>query len=75
MAGNVWMWVQDWWHDSYNGAPADGSAWESPAASYRVVRGGSWHGVAVYARAAYRFYVGPGRRGAYLGLRPRRSSR
>jgi formylglycine-generating enzyme required for sulfatase activity len=22
--GNVWEWVQDWWHDNYNGAPTDG---------------------------------------------------
>src|SRR5262249_20320982 len=26
-AGNVWEWVQDCWHDNYNGAPTDGSAW------------------------------------------------
>jgi formylglycine-generating enzyme required for sulfatase activity len=26
--GNVWEWVQDKYHDSYNGAPIDGSAWE-----------------------------------------------
>ena len=26
-AGNVWEWVVDCWHDSYQGAPADGSAW------------------------------------------------
>ena len=27
MHGNVWEWVEDVWHDSYNGAPVDGSAW------------------------------------------------
>lgn len=27
MHGNVWEWVQDCWHDSYDGAPTDGSAW------------------------------------------------
>jgi len=27
MNGNVWEWCKDHWHDSYNGAPADGSAW------------------------------------------------
>jgi len=42
MHGNVWEWVQDRWHDSYNGAPNDGSAWVSGSESYRVLRGGSW---------------------------------
>jgi len=28
MHGNVWEWCRDEWHDSYEGAPADGSAWE-----------------------------------------------
>ncbi|MBM3540084.1 MAG: formylglycine-generating enzyme family protein, partial [Alphaproteobacteria bacterium] len=27
MHGNVWEWVEDCWHDSYAGAPSDGSAW------------------------------------------------
>ncbi|WP_170299821.1 SUMF1/EgtB/PvdO family nonheme iron enzyme [Desulfobacter hydrogenophilus] len=25
--GNVWEWCQNCWHDSYNGASDDGSAW------------------------------------------------
>ncbi|MBD1940005.1 bifunctional serine/threonine-protein kinase/formylglycine-generating enzyme family protein [Microcoleus sp. FACHB-68] len=29
MHGNVWEWCQDVWHENYNGAPSDGSAWES----------------------------------------------
>ena len=24
--GNVWEWCEDIWHDSYEGAPADGTA-------------------------------------------------
>jgi formylglycine-generating enzyme required for sulfatase activity len=27
MVGNVYEWVEDCYHDSYNGAPADGAAW------------------------------------------------
>jgi formylglycine-generating enzyme required for sulfatase activity len=27
MHGNVWEWVEDSWHDTYDGAPSDGSAW------------------------------------------------
>lgn len=42
MSGNVWEWVQDDYHDTYNGAPFDGSAWSS-GGSRRVLRGGSWY--------------------------------
>jgi formylglycine-generating enzyme required for sulfatase activity len=43
MAGNAVEWVQDCWHENYNGAPNDGSAWvEGGDCSSRVVRGGSW---------------------------------
>jgi len=43
MHGNVWEWVEDCWHDSYNGAPTDGGAWASGGGcSRRVLRGGSW---------------------------------
>jgi len=29
MHGNLWEWCQDHWHDSYEGAPSNGSAWEN----------------------------------------------
>jgi formylglycine-generating enzyme required for sulfatase activity len=43
MSGNVWQWVEDWHHNNYGGAPADGSAWVSGGVqNNRVLRGGSW---------------------------------
>ncbi|NNN06846.1 MAG: formylglycine-generating enzyme family protein, partial [Elusimicrobia bacterium] len=71
MAGNVWEWVEDKYHDSYKGAPTDGSAWED-AGSFRVVRGGSWLFDAARARSAYRYSDDPGNRGDYLVFRPAR---
>ena len=57
MEGNVWEWVEDLWHDSYEGAPADGSAWLQGGGdpTYRVIRGGSWHNETELLRAAIRF--------------------
>jgi formylglycine-generating enzyme required for sulfatase activity len=44
MHGNVFEWVEDPWHDGYEGAPSDGSVWlKGGAPSRHVVRGGSWY--------------------------------
>jgi len=70
MHGNVWEWCQDAWHDSYNGAPTDGSAWLSGGdSSLRVLRGGSWNNVSGLCRAALRHRRGVGGRYSYIGLR------
>jgi formylglycine-generating enzyme required for sulfatase activity len=73
MLGNVLEWVQDSYHDSYNGAPSDGSAWESSAGSFRVSRGGCWFFDARFVRAASRYGGVPGHRFGDLGFRPARS--
>ncbi len=78
MAGNVWEWVKDVYHDSYSGAPADGGAWTSGDDNGRVLRGGSWHvGYPDYLRAAYRSRSSPTYGGdSYgVGVRCARSSR
>ncbi len=67
--GNVWEWVQDEWHNSYNGAPSDGSAWEDGSGADRVFRGGGWFDDAGNCRSAYRSYHGPGNRNRDLGFR------
>ena len=75
MAGNAWEWAEDWYHDSYEGAPGEASAWKAPKGSYRVLRGGSWRYEAAGARAAYRFYYLPNLSEFYIGFRPVRSNR
>lgn len=54
MHGNVWEWYMDRWHDDYEGAPSDGSAWLNGDGSRRVNRGGSWLAEADVCRSAYR---------------------
>ena len=75
MSGNVWEWVQDWYHSDYNGAPDDGSAWEYPEAEGRVARGGGWYYFARYCRSARRSGGSPGIRSNNLGFRVARSVR
>ena len=74
MHGNVWEWVEDDWHDSYDGAPDDGSAWvDKPRGSDRVIRGGSWSNVAQYCRSAMRNGYRPDGRNDCVGFRLSRS--
>lgn len=53
MSGNIFEWVEDSYHDSYAGAPTDGSVWQGDGAR-RVFRGGSWKSVAKIVRATNR---------------------
>ena len=69
MHGNVWEWVQDCRNGNYEGAPVDGSAWESGDCSRRVLRGGSWFDYPGVLRAAYRNGFPTGLRYIYLGFR------
>ncbi len=41
-AGNVYEWVADCYAPTYNGAPTDGSAVDSPGCPQRAVRGGAY---------------------------------
>jgi formylglycine-generating enzyme required for sulfatase activity len=54
MHGNVWEWCEDDWHENYEGAPIDGSAWLKPSReeTYRLLRGGSWYFGPGYCRSA-----------------------
>lgn len=54
MHGNVWEWVADCWNDSYDNAPADGSAWQRGDCRRHVLRSGSWYSSPEYVRSAHR---------------------
>ena len=74
MHGNVWEWCQDYWHDSYDGAPMDGSAWEDRENEdeeeiNRVVHGGSWNNNPWDCRSSYRYYIPPEIRYFGIGFR------
>ncbi|HUD85966.1 MAG TPA: SUMF1/EgtB/PvdO family nonheme iron enzyme [Xanthobacteraceae bacterium] len=69
MVGNVEEWTEDCWHDSYNGAPAVGSAWTNGDCNHRVVRGSSWGDTPVNLRSASRNRATPDHRVDDLGFR------
>jgi formylglycine-generating enzyme required for sulfatase activity len=70
MHGNVWEWCQDYWHDSYEGVPTDGSAWiEGGNSERRILRGGSWIYFPRYCRSACRDFNGPGGGDFNIGFR------
>jgi len=75
MAGNAAEWVQDWYHASYEGAPADGSAWESGGGGGRITRGGSSSNDAEKLRAVNRGYSSTDTRSPGLGIRCARTPR
>ncbi|MEW6732010.1 MAG: SUMF1/EgtB/PvdO family nonheme iron enzyme [Acidobacteriota bacterium] len=55
MHGNVWEFCLDGWHENYDGAPNDGSAWESfEKIGAGICRGGSWVCSAEPCRSSYR---------------------
>jgi len=61
MHGNVWEWCLDHWHDNYEGAPNDESAWLTDDKSdRRILRGGSWLSFPRNCRCASRDYDNPG---------------
>lgn len=69
MHGNVWEWCEDRWHGNFEGAPTDGSAWDSGGDQSRVVRGGSWDIIPRLCRAASRSYFASDSRSSSLGFR------
>lgn len=71
--GRVYDWVEDCWHDTYVGAPSDGSAWTEGDCSRHVLRGGSLSRAVQTRRAAARIWFGPPNRMQYMSVRVART--
>jgi formylglycine-generating enzyme required for sulfatase activity len=72
MCGSVGELTFDHWHDGYQGAPLDGSAWtDLPDARnpLRVLRGGSWDYPPRLLRCAYRDWIHESKRLDNVGFR------
>jgi formylglycine-generating enzyme required for sulfatase activity len=69
MIGNVWEWVADCHHPTYEGAPNDGSAWVEDGCSERGIRGSGYLNNVWQSRFAMRDKAAPNSREATLGFR------
>jgi len=69
----VLEWVEDCWNETYQGAPSDGSAWQSGDCRRRVLRGGSWVSGPEDLRSAIRGRVYTDVRDYVIGFRVART--
>lgn len=70
MHGYLWEWCADHWHDDYEGAPADGSAWMANGdQDRRVLRSGSWKDKADQLTSSFRRPAAASLRDDAVGLR------
>ena len=65
MHGNVWEWCMDMFHENYEGAPTDGSAWTESKTFEPVMRGGSFLNPPWWLRSANNMRNNPGNRFSY----------
>ena len=76
MIGNVSEWVEDVWHDTYEGAPTDGSARTTGGdPTVRIGRGGNWAYISGGLRSAARMNYGGAYGGNLVGFRVARTLR
>lgn len=68
-AGNVFEWVQDCYHNTFEHASIDGSAIDKLGCGKRVIRGGAWSFPAKECRSANRWRDFPTRRSDDTGFR------
>ncbi len=69
MSGNVWELCEDNWHDSFEGAPDNGSAWLNQNRGDRIYRGGAYSINAWSCRSSKRRSISTSSPSRYIGFR------
>ncbi len=70
MHGYLWEFVSDGWHETYAGAPSDGSSWAgSEPNARRVIRGGSWKERYECHRSGFRMPIAADGKSDAIGFR------
>lgn len=76
MSGVAGEWIEDCWHETYDAAPRDGSAWSPKSAETcirRVVRGATWYYGEDFRRPTTRSRYKPGLMNVGIGFRVART--
>lgn len=69
MQGNLSEWVADCWHQNYEGAPTDGSAWDEGDCGIKMFRGGAFASAPKFIRSASRGKISRRYQGNFIGFR------
>ena len=70
MTGNTFEWVEDCWHESYQGEPSDGTPWSDTGCDERVMRGTAWFDIDPSPlRSSYRSSSNSSNRSDVIGFR------
>ncbi len=69
MHGNVAEWVEDCYHDNYEGAPTENQVWLANQCDTRVLKGGSWYDIPRVGRSATRYRATPDLKASNWGFR------
>jgi formylglycine-generating enzyme required for sulfatase activity len=69
MHGNVAEWIEDCYHDNYDGAPSKNQVWLANQCETRVIKGGSWFDIPRVGRSATRYRAEPSLKASNWGFR------
>lgn len=74
MAGNVWVWMADWFDESYYANSPRENPLGAATGEDRVLRGGAWGSLMIQTRGSFRSANSPDARTDYIGIRCAKSA-